>query len=142
MHDVVRSGTATKAQAVGVPVAGKTGTTNAFRDAWFIGYTPELITAVWLGLDEFKSMGRGQYGGDVALPIWVEYMKAALEEYPPKDYEKPKGVRFARVDSMTGKLAHEGEPAVRVPYKKGTEPTEFAPRKGQIDAADFLSGGF
>jgi penicillin-binding protein 1A len=142
MHDVVRSGTATKAQAVGVPVAGKTGTTNAFRDAWFMGYTPELITGVWLGLDEFKTMGRGQYGGDVALPIWVEYMKAAVEKYPPSEYEKPKGIRFWRIDSLTGKLAREGEPAVRVPYKRGTEPTEFAPRAGQIDAADFLSGGF
>ncbi len=142
MMDVVRGGTATKAKVLGVPLAGKTGTTNAFRDAWFMGYTPELLTAVWLGLDEFKSMGRGQYGGDVALPIWIEYMKAALEKYPPTEYEKPTGVVFAKVDSMTGKLAHEGEPSFRVPYKRGTEPTEFAPRAGQIDAADFLSGGF
>ena len=142
MMDVVRGGTATKAKVLGVPLAGKTGTTNAFRDAWFMGYTPELITGVWLGLDEFKTMGRGQYGGDVALPIWIEYMEAALEKYPPSDYEKPKGVVFAKVDSMTGKLAHEGEPAHRVPYKRGTEPTEYAPRAGQIDAADFLSGGF
>jgi penicillin-binding protein 1A len=142
MMDVVRSGTATKARKLGVPLAGKTGTTNAFRDAWFMGYTPELITAVWLGLDEFKSMGRGQYGGDVALPIWIDYMEAALAKYPPTDYEKPKGVVFAKIDSMSGKLAHEGEPAQKVPYKRGTEPTEHAPRAGQIDAADFLSGGF
>jgi penicillin-binding protein 1A len=142
MMDVVRGGTATKAKSLGVPVAGKTGTTNAFRDAWFMGYTPEILTGVWLGLDEFKSMGRGQYGGEVALPVWIEYMQAAVEKYPPSSYEKPKGIVFAKVDSMTGKLAHEGEPAHKVPYRKGTDPTEFAPKAGQIDAADFLSGGF
>ena len=69
-------------------------------------------------------------------------MKEAVVTYPPSEYEKPSGVRFVKIDSMTGKLAHEGEPAVSVPFKSGTEPKEFAPKEGQIDAADFLSGGF
>ena len=142
MHDVVRSGTARGALEVGVPVAGKTGTTNAFRDAWFMGYTPEVLTGVWVGFDEFKTMGRGQYGGEVALPIWVQYMKEAVITYPPTEYEKPERVRFVRVDSMTGKLAREGEPGVQVPFVKGTEPTTLAPRQGQVDAADFLSGEY
>lgn len=142
MTDVIRSGTARKGLEVGVPVAGKTGTTNAFRDAWFMGYTPEVLTGVWVGFDEFKTMGRGQYGGEVALPMWVEYMKAAVESYPPSEYEKPDKIKFVRVDSMTGKLAHEGEPAQKVPYVKGTEPKELAPKQGQVDAADFLSGEY
>jgi len=142
MTDVVRSGTARGALEVGVPVAGKTGTTNAFRDAWFMGYTPEVLTGVWVGFDEFKTMGRGQYGGEVALPMWVSYMKAAVESYPPSEYEKPDKIRFHRIDSMSGKLAHEGEPAVKVPFVKGTEPTTLAPKQGQVDAADFLSGEY
>lgn len=142
MTDVVRSGTARKGLEVGVPVAGKTGTTNAFRDAWFMGYTPEVLTGVWVGFDEFKTMGRGQYGGEVALPMWVEYMKEAVIKYPPSEYEKPEKIKFVRVDSMSGKLAHEGEPAVKVPYRKGTEPKDLAPKQGQVDAADFLSGEY
>ena len=142
MQDVVRGGTATKALSLGVPVAGKTGTTNAFRDAWFVGYTPELLTSVWVGLDEFKSMGKGQYGGDVALPIWIDYMRVALDKYPPSEFERPKGVVIADIDSKSGKLAREGEPSVRVAFKKDTEPTEYAPVAGQMNAADFLSGEF
>ena len=142
MQDVVRAGTARKALELGVPLAGKTGTTNDFRDAWFIGYTPELLTATWVGLDDFKSMGKGQYGGDVALPIFVEYMHAALEKYPPGEYEKPDDVKFIKVDMETGLLAREGEPSTKVPYLKGTEPTTYAPEAGAVDTATFLSGEF
>ena len=142
MHDVVRAGTAFEATKLGVPLAGKTGTTNGFRDAWFIGYTPELITAAWVGLDDFKSMGKGQYGGEVALPIWMDYMEDALKKYPNVDYTKPKDVTFVKVDSKSGLLAHEGDPAISVAYKKGTEPTTYAPKAGQEDAADFMSGEF
>ena len=142
MQDVVRAGTARKALELGVPLAGKTGTTNDFRDAWFIGYTPELLTTVWVGLDDFKSMGKGQYGGDVALPIFVEYMHAALAKYPPSEYQKPNDVHFIKVDMETGLLAREGEPSTKVPYLKGTEPTTYAPEAGAVDTATFLSGEF
>ena len=142
MQDVVRAGTARKALVLGVPLAGKTGTTNDFKDAWFIGYTPELLTAAWVGLDEFKSMGKGQYGGDVALPIFVEYMHAALAKYPPGEYEKPDDVHFIKVDMETGLLAREGEPSTKVPYVKGTEPTTYAPEAGAVDTATFMSGEF
>jgi len=142
MQDVVRAGTARKALSLGVPLAGKTGTTNAFRDAWFMGYTPELITAVWLGLDDFKTMGRDQYGGDVALPIFVEFMEPALESYPPTEYEKPEGVVFLKVDPNTGLLAREGEPSVRVPFLKTRQPTAYTPQAGAVDEASFLSGEY
>ena len=142
MQDVVRAGTATKALVLGVPLAGKTGTTNGYRDAWFTGYTPELLTTTWVGLDDFKPLGRGQYGGDVALPIFIDYMKAALEKYPPTDYVKPTGVNFHKVDPMTGLLVGEGRAGVKVPYRKGSEPTAMAPEAGAVDTADFLSGGY
>ena len=142
MQSVVTGGTARRALELKVPVAGKTGTTNGFKDAWFIGYTPEILTATWVGLDEFKSMGKGQYGGEVALPIWIQYMKAALAKYPPSEYEKPQKIEFVSIDSESGLLPRDGENGVRVAYKKGTEPKKFAPSAGQVDAADFLSGEF
>jgi len=142
MQDVVRAGTARAALELKVPLAGKTGTTNGYRDAWFVGYTPELITSAWVGMDDFTQLGKGQYGGEIALPIWIHYMKAALEQYPPSEYEKPRQVTFERIDSKSGKLAREGETGTKVAFKKGTEPTEYAPSAGQVDAADFLSGDF
>ena len=143
MHSVVNSGTAMRALELKKTVAGKTGTTNDFRDAWFIGYTPELVTAVWVGLDDFRGMGKGQYGGEIALPIWMDYMRPALDKYPPTEYPKPEDIVKVRIDSQTGLLAPEGsKKSIQVVFKKGTEPTLFAPSEGQVDAADFLSGEF
>jgi len=143
MHSVVSSGTAMKALELKKKVAGKTGTTNDYRDAWFVGYTPEVITAVWVGLDDFRGMGKGQYGGEVALPIWMDYMRPTLEKYPPSDYKEPEDIVEVRIDSKTGLLAPEdSEKGVKVIFKKDTEPTLFAPSEGQVDAADFLSGEF
>jgi penicillin-binding protein 1A len=142
MMDVVRAGTAGKARVLNVPLSAKTGTTNGYRDAWFTGYTPELLTTTWVGLDDFKPLGRGQYGGDVALPIFVHYMKAALEKYPVGTYTRPPGVEFLKVDPLTGLLVPEGRAGVRVPFLKGRGPTELAPEAGAVDTADFLSGGY
>ncbi len=143
MHSVVSSGTATKALELKKKVAGKTGTTNDYRDAWFVGFTPEVLTAVWVGLDDFKGMGKGQYGGELALPIWVDYMRPSLEKYPPSKYKEPEDIVKVRIDSKTGLLAPEGtEKSVEVVFKKDTEPTLFAPAENQVDAADFLSGEF
>jgi penicillin-binding protein 1A len=143
MHDVVRAGTARDALNLKVPVAGKTGTTNSYRDAWFIGYTPEILTASWVGLDDFKTMGSGMFGGEIALPLWMDFMEDALPKYPAEDYEKPQRVEWVRIDSQTGKLARENQAkAVKVAFRKGTEPQQVAPAAGAVDAADFLSGGF
>ena len=142
LNGVVTSGTARKALELNKTVSGKTGTTNSYRDAWFVGFTPEVVTGVWVGLDEFKTMGRGQYGGEVALPIWIDVMAHALEGYPPSEYEKPTDIKLMKVDSLTGKLAREGQPGVKVPFLKGTEPEEEAPIQGAVDAADFLSGEY
>jgi penicillin-binding protein 1A len=142
MRDVVESGTARKAMGLGVTLSGKTGTTNDFRDAWFVGYTPELVTVAWVGLDDNKAMGRGQYGGDVALPIWMDYMREAIKTYPPSKFEQPQNIVMTLVDSKTGLLVRKGEFGAWAAFKKGTEPTKFTPAPDAVDTASFLTGEF
>lgn len=90
LQDVVKYGTATRLLALGKPAAGKTGTTNGATDAWFIGFTPTLVTGVWVGHDEkIKTIGRGATGGHVAAPIWLYYMTEATKKYPTKDFKLP-----------------------------------------------------
>lgn len=93
MQDVVRAGTARGATAVGrSDVAGKTGTTNDNKDAWFVGFTPNLVTAVYIGFDQPKDMGKSGYGGTIAVPVWVEYMRFALRGTDSKGMKVPEGV--------------------------------------------------
>ena len=144
MRDVVNSGTATKALVLGVPLQGKTGTTNDYRDAWFMGYNAQVVTGVWVGFDDFaRSLGRGQYGGDCALPIWIEYMKVLLEKYPECDIQRPPGVEFVQVDSESGLLTDDGT-GVGVAFRAGTAPTSYVNQAGEVDSNDFLNldGGF
>jgi len=104
LTDVVQQGTARRARALGLPVAGKTGTTNNYRDAWFLGYSPEIVTGVWVGMDGYESLGRGQYGGSVALPIWMDVMQQALLTYPPSPRERPEGVKLEQFETRDGYL--------------------------------------
>lgn len=93
MQDVVRSGTATGARALGrSDIAGKTGTTNDNKDAWFVGFNPDIVTAVYIGYDKPRSMGNAGYGGRIALPVWVEYMRFALKGVPSKGMKAPEGL--------------------------------------------------
>ncbi|WP_370686923.1 penicillin-binding protein 1A [Neisseria sp. Dent CA1/247] len=93
MQDVVRAGTATRARALGrSDIAGKTGTTNDNKDAWFVGFNPDIVTAVYIGYDKPRSMGRAGYGGTIALPVWVEYMRFALKGVPVKGMKAPEGL--------------------------------------------------
>ncbi|MDO4708667.1 MAG: PBP1A family penicillin-binding protein [Pseudomonadota bacterium] len=93
MADVVKRGTATAARVLKRDdIGGKTGSTNEYRDAWFAGYGGPFVTVVWVGRDDFKSLGRGEYGGRAALPIWISYMKAALEDKPVEMREPPEGM--------------------------------------------------
>jgi penicillin-binding protein 1A len=117
------NGTAPAARALGRPVAGKTGTTTAFYDAWFMGYTPDIVAGVWVGFDEERSLGRSETGGHAALPIWLEYMKVAHEGLPPRGFPVPDGVVFANIDNETGQLVHSGSKSVvRQAFIDGTEP--------------------
>lgn len=110
LQDVVRRGTATRALALGRDdIAGKTGTTNETRDAWFAGYNPTLATTVWVGFDEPKTLGRLEYGGSAALPIWIDYMRVALAGTPPAYLQQPPGIINVRIDPATGKRAPPGQ---------------------------------
>ncbi len=93
LQDVVKAGTGTRALALGKPAGGKTGTTNNETDVWFIGFTPDLLTGVWLGFDEkTKSLGKGATGGQVAAPVWLSFMKEATKQYATKDFTIPKWI--------------------------------------------------
>jgi len=124
MESVVTSGTGQRARAVGRPVAGKTGTTNDMKDAWFIGFVPQLVAGVWVGYDQEKSLGAGGSGGQAAAPIWTEFMQRALARVPVEDFRVPPNVTFALIDPRSGRLARDGsEGAVTECFVSGTEPT-------------------
>jgi penicillin-binding protein 1A len=93
LRDVVQRGTGTKAKVLGrEDVGGKTGSTNDYRDAWFSGLADNVVTTVWVGRDDFQSLGRGEYGGRAALPIWIDYMRVALEGRPVAPNTPPAGM--------------------------------------------------
>ncbi len=136
LRAVVDEGTGTKVKALGRPVAGKTGTTNDLHDAWFIGYTPELAAGVWIGYDSARNLGKNETGGRTAAPVFLEYMKKALEQRPVQEFAVPEGVVFARVDRATGLLAPSGdENAIFMPFREGAAPTEVSPTQNGDAAA-------
>ncbi|MDY0000521.1 MAG: PBP1A family penicillin-binding protein [Polyangia bacterium] len=123
LTSVVRSGTGARAAKVGGPVAGKTGTSNQNRDAWFVGYTPELVAAVWVGHDDYRPLGPGETGGRAAVPIWVSFVKQALGKAGGRDFPVPPAVVFRHVDPQTGHAVAEGTPgAQRECFLPGTAP--------------------
>jgi penicillin-binding protein 1A len=123
LRGVAERGTAARARRLGRPVAGKTGTTNDFTDAWFIGYEPSLAAGVWVGFDEKKdSLGPGADGGRVALPIWMEFWAAVTADRPVEEYLIPGNVVFVPVDEM-GRPGLPGAQGVRMEtFVAGTEP--------------------
>lgn len=132
-------GTAGKARALGRPVAGKTGSTNGYFDGWFVGYTQQISTGVWVGYDEERSLGQGEVGGDTALPIWVDYMKAAHQNLPVQDFAVPPGIVFANIDNQTGNLASSSSSQiVRQAFIQGTEPKELSGSPSTEDESEFL----
>ncbi len=122
MRGVVERGTGTAVRALGRPVAGKTGTTNDFRDAWFVGFTPDLVAGVYVGYDQPQSLGRGEAGGVVAAPIFRNFMMAALKETPARAFPTPPGIELYRVDPDTGLPPSPGAHAIYEPFKPGTDP--------------------
>ena len=108
-RDVIQHGTGRRALVLNrKDLSGKTGTTNDQRDAWFNGFNSDIVTIVWVGFDKFQPLGRIETGARAALPIWIEYMKTALEGTPEHIMKKPPGLVFARIDPDTGKLATPG----------------------------------
>jgi len=111
LEDVIKLGTGRRALALGrSDLAGKTGTTNESKDAWFSGYNADYVTTVWTGFDQPESLGRREYGGTVALPIWMNFMGAALKDKPPHTQPEPEGILSLRVDPVSGRAATPGTP--------------------------------
>jgi membrane carboxypeptidase/penicillin-binding protein len=121
LYGVMTEGTGTGAQIPGHEAAGKTGTTQDYRDAYFIGYTPEIVAGVWVGFDTPESLGLT--GAQAALPAWVKFMIAAAPG-APADFSEPSGITYATIDPETGGLATAGCPkAIELPFLIGSEPT-------------------
>jgi penicillin-binding protein 1A len=139
LESVVNEGTGRRVKALKRPVAGKTGTTNNLFDAWFMGYTPDMVTGTWVGFDQEASMGRGETGSRAASPIWLGFMQRILADTPVHDFQAPEGIVFARIDSETGLLPiPESTDVIFECFKKGTVPTEHTPPKSVVtDSEDF-----
>jgi penicillin-binding protein 1A len=141
LESVVKYGTGQRILSLNRPAVGKTGTTNDMYDAWFIGYTPELITGVWVGSDELISLGRAETGAMAASPIWLYFMQNALADKPIRDFPAPEeGIEFAEIDSETGLLAIPESKKTRLEcYKAGTVPTRSTNKPGTItETEDFF----
>ncbi|MCB9072587.1 MAG: PBP1A family penicillin-binding protein [Bdellovibrionaceae bacterium] len=134
-------GTGARAASLGRPIAGKTGTTNGYFDTWFIGYSPQYISSVWVGYDTEKMIGRGETGSSTALPIWMDYMETLHKNLTVESFDVPPDIVFMNVNNDTGKLDPKG---VRLPFVRGTEPGA-APQtfeERQVEEKDFLRESF
>ncbi len=130
LMDVIQSGTGRRAKKIGRPLAGKTGTTNGYNDAWFVGYAPNLATGVWVGFDSVRTLGRLESGAHAALPIWTEFMGQALRNLPVMTFRIPEGIQFAQIDTTTGDLPTKTSRHISTEvFRKGTEPGKAAPQK-------------
>ncbi len=144
LEEVVQSGTGTGARVLKRRVGGKTGTTSDYVDAWFMGFSPEVVTGSWVGFDTPRTLGRGEVGGRAALPAWVDYMQHALSVYKQDEFPVPKGVVFVRINPQTGNIAPPGSTnAVKEAYIEGTEPTaESSSGPQRSDSTDFFREDF
>lgn len=123
MKEVVAFGTGHAAQTLGRVSAGKTGTTNDYQDAWYIGFTPQVVTGVWVGFDALRSIGPGETGARAALPIWLSFMQEAMKDYPIADFQVPPGVVFASINSESGQLSPaNASSSIKEAFISGTEP--------------------
>jgi penicillin-binding protein 1A len=135
MEGVVQRGTATVVKEVGKPIAGKTGTTNDEKDAWFIGFSPDLVVGVYLGYDKPRHLGRGATGGMLAAPIVRDFMKVALADKPAVPFRVPAGIKLVRIDPKTGMRAGPGDQRVILEaFKPGTAPPDNYSVIGVTDA--------
>ncbi|MFL6798496.1 MAG: penicillin-binding protein 1A [Xanthobacteraceae bacterium] len=135
MEGVVQRGTATVVKEVGKPIAGKTGTTNDEKDAWFIGFSPDLVVGVYLGYDKPRHLGRGATGGVLAAPIVRDFMKVALADKPAVPFRVPAGIKLIRIDPKTGMRAGPGDQRVILEaFKPGTAPPDNYSVIGVTDA--------
>lgn len=139
MNDVIWKGTGQRAQALKRhDIGGKTGTTNDSKDAWFVGFNPDILTAVWVGMDDYSTLGRWEYGANAALPIWLEYMHTALDGKPEHKRPQPEGLVTLKISGETGKLAQPGDPnAIFEVFRQENAPQQLSdenlPSLGEMD---------
>jgi penicillin-binding protein 1A len=110
LEGVVQHGTAQRARALERPIAGKTGTSSDYADAWFIGYTPSLLCSVWIGFDDKTSLGKNETGAVAALPVWISFMDQAIGQTPPESFKIPPGIKLMRVNLESGLPSNEDSP--------------------------------
>jgi penicillin-binding protein 1A len=128
LQSVVEEGTGKKVRALNRPCAGKTGTTNDVRDAWFIGYTPDVVAGVWVGYDDLSPLGRNETGAVAAAPIWLEYMQKIYTDEPVRTFHIPEGLMFERINPNTGYTPQsKNDPAIFECFKEGTQPIKYVP---------------
>jgi len=147
MESVVQHGTGWRARSLGRPVAGKTGTTNNLKDAWFIGFTPDLVAVSWVGYDQERPLGELETGSKAAAPAWVRFMEDASSGVPKREFPVPDSIEFRSIDPKTGLLIPEDSPdAVVEIFAPGTAPTRYALDESRPRARDFfrldLEGGY
>jgi penicillin-binding protein 1A len=137
MEDVIQKGTGQAAKTIGRPIAGKTGTTDEFINAWFIGGAPNLVTGIYVGFDDRRSLGETESGAHAALPIWINFMQKALKPLPVMAFTIPEGITFVKVDPATGLLedGQEEQASTVELFTKGSEPTQTTQRR--LDPIDF-----
>ena len=132
LQGVVQRGTGTRAKVLGRPVAGKTGTTNDFLDAWFVGYSPNLVAGVWVGIDDRETLGNKESGGRAALPIWIEFMQQALERVPLQEFVTPPHIRMVRIHPRTGVSGDAGSGStIQIALAEETSPPTAQVRAAQ-----------
>jgi penicillin-binding protein 1A len=125
LEGVVQRGTATALKALNKPIAGKTGTTNDEKDAWFVGYSPDLLCGLYVGYDKPRALGKGMTGGHFAAPIFGEFMKVALADKPPVPFRVPPGIKLIRIDRKSGlRASGEGGGTILEAFKPGTAPPD------------------
>ena len=138
LEGVVKYGTGRGVRSLKRPVAGKTGTTNNFIDTWFIGYTPDLVAGVWVGMDQDIRLGKNETGARVASPIWLQFMKEVLKGTPIIDFYIPPTIVFSKIDPKSGVLATSNTAgAIFECFIEGTEPTVYSPPQ-ELTTTDFF----
>lgn len=143
MKEVVSYGTGAGAKLLGRPAAGKTGTTNEYQDAWFMGFTTNIVAGAWVGYDTQRPIGKGETGARAALPIWLDFMREAVKNTPESDFEVPPGVVFASIHPQTGKLAPPNASyAIKEAFLEGSEPKESGTTPGQNGQPQRSTGDF
>jgi penicillin-binding protein 1A len=140
LQEVATVGTGAQAARLGKPAAGKTGTTNDSFDTWFLGFTRDLFTGVWLGYDKNETpLARYETGGRAALPIWLATMQAALRERPQPEFPVPDGIAFVRIDPRDGKPTDSLDQGVVEPFKIENQPVAETSGKPRVEVQDLFS---